>query len=264
MENAVSENWIHPNAQVGNDCHFGFGVVVEDDVVLGNDCQIGHHVVLRKGTRLGNNVRVDDHSVLGKLPMRSSISIFKDDVDYEGTEVGDNTMIGASVVIYIGAKIGERVLVADQSAVREEVSIGDNTIVGRGVLVENKCTIGKYVKLESETYITAYSTIEDRVFVAPGVVTTNDNFAGRSEERFKHFKGVTIRRGGRVGGGAVILPGCTIEADGMVAAGAVVTRDVPSKKIAIGAPARFERDVPDDQLLDNQDWPDVKADRSAT
>jgi UDP-3-O-[3-hydroxymyristoyl] glucosamine N-acyltransferase len=210
---------------------------------------------------LGANVRVDDSTVIGKLPMRSSISIFKDDQAYAGAQIGDNCMIGAAVVIYVGATLGPRVLVADQAAVREEVEIGENTIVGRGVLVENKCRIGRYCKLESEAYITAYSEIEDRVFIAPGVVTTNDNYVGRTEERFKHFKGVTVRRGGRIGGGSVILPGKEIGADALVAAGSTVTRDVPAGTIMVGTPARAVRDVPEEQRLENQDWPDVKESR---
>ena len=169
-------------------------------------------------------------------------------------------MIGAFVAIYAGATLGERVLVADQAAIREEVEVGERTIVGRGVLIENKCTIGRYCKLESEAYITAYSVLEDRVFIAPGVVTTNDNFVGRTEERFKHFKGITVRRGGRVGAGSVVLPGITIGADALVAAGSVVTRDVPERVIVMGSPATKVREVPEEQWLERQGWPDVDAD----
>jgi acetyltransferase-like isoleucine patch superfamily enzyme len=148
------------------------------------------------------------------------------------------------------------VLVADMASVRENVTVGDFTIVGRGATVENYCSIGRYCKLESECYITAYSELGDRVFVAPGVVTSNDNFIGRTEERFKHFKGVTVQRGGRIGAGAVILPGKTIGADAVVAAGSVLTNDAPPKKVVLGSPARENRDVPEEQLLDNQGWDD--------
>jgi acetyltransferase-like isoleucine patch superfamily enzyme len=162
-------------------------------------------------------------------------------------------------VIYRGATLGEKVLVADLSTVRENVTVGDFTIIGRGVAVENFCTIGKYCKLETNVYITAYSTVGDRVFVAPGVLTSNDNFVGRTEERFKHFKGVTVGRGGRIGVGTVILPGKTVGEDALVAAGSVLTKDAPPRKIVAGVPAKTFRDVPADQLLEAQNWPDVKG-----
>jgi len=107
-------------------------------------------------------------------------------------------------------------------------------------------------KRESECYITAYSELEDYVFIAPGVMTSNDNYLGRTEERFKHFKGITVKKGGRIGVNAVILPGKIIGADAVVAAGSVVTKDVAPRKIVMGSPARIIREVPEDQLIENQ------------
>ena len=151
---------------------------------------------------------------------------------------------------------GRKCLVADMATLREEVTVGDRTIVGRGVTIENQCTIGRFVKLETECYITAYSTIEDRVFIAPGVVTSNDNFVGRTKERFDHFKGVTVKKGGRIGAGSVILPGKIVGEDALVAAGSVVTKDVPPRKIVMGSPAKILKDVPAAQLLEAQGWSD--------
>ena len=160
-------------------------------------------------------------------------------------------------MIYRGSAIGAKVLIADLATVRENVSIGDYTIVGRGAAVENFCKIGRYCKLETNVYITAYSELGNRVFVAPCAATSNDNFVGRTEERFKHFKGVIVERGGRIGVNATILPGKKVGADALVAAGAVVTRDVESRKIVAGSPAKVFRDVPEEQLLDNQkNWPE--------
>ena len=73
------------------------------------------------------------------------------------------------------------------------------------------------------------------MFIAPGVVTSNDNFVGRTQERFKHFKGVTVKKGGRIGAGSVTLPGIVVGEDGLVAAGSVVTRDVPARKVVMGS-----------------------------
>jgi acetyltransferase-like isoleucine patch superfamily enzyme len=90
------------------------------------------------------------------------------------------------------------------------------------------------------------------VFIAPCVVTTNDNFMGRTERRHDLIEGPTIRRGARVGGGAILCPGIEIGEDAFVGAGAVVTKDVEARMLVVGNPARAVRPVADDELLDNQ------------
>ncbi len=247
---------MHPSATVGAQTTFGEHCVVGADVTIGSGCVIGHHVVIHAGTRIGNDVRIDDHANLGKLPMKAANSATTKDQELPPLVVGDTCIVGTGVVLYRGAVIDARVLMADLSTIRENVTVGRGTIVGRGVTVENFCSVGRYCKLESECYITAYSTLEDRVFIAPGVVTSNDNYVGRTAERFKHFKGVTVRRGGRIGAGSVILPGVTIGEDGLVAAGSVVTRDVAPRTIVMGSPAKKWRDVPVEQWLENQGWTD--------
>ena len=244
---------ISPRAHIGRGTQINEYVVLEDDVSIGENCIIGHHVVIHTGTHIGDNTRIDDFSVIGKEPMRAKRSIFKDE-DLDAAQVGENCLIGAHAVVYRGSVLHGHNLIADGAAVREQVEIGEYTIIGRNATIENKTRVGKKCKLETNCYITAYSEIEDYCFIAPGVHTTNDNFLGRTKERFKHFKGVTVRRGGRIGGHAVILPGIVIGEDAVVGAGAVVTRDVPPRKTVIGQPARIFRDVPEAQLLENQDW----------
>ena len=248
---------VHPTAAVDPSATLGEGCVVGPGVRVGAGCRIGHHVVFHADTVIGAHVRVDDHATLGKLPMKAANSATTKDQELPPLTVGEQCIVGTGVVLYRGASIDARVLMADLATIRENVSIGRGTIVGRGVTVENFCSVGRYCKLERECYITAYSTLEDRVFVAPGVVTSNDNFVGRTAERFKHFKGVTVRKGGRIGAGAVLLPGVTVGEDGLVAAGSVVTRDVPARTIVMGSPAKPWRDVPVEQLLENQGWVDA-------
>jgi acetyltransferase-like isoleucine patch superfamily enzyme len=97
--------------------------------------------------------------------------------------------------------------------------------------------------------VTAYSTLEEDVFIAPCAVTTNDNFMGRTEERHALRRGPTIRRGARIGGGAVLLPGIEIGEEAFVGAGAVVLQDVPARAVVVGNPARQIREVPPEELL---------------
>ena len=248
---------LDPSAALGAGTTYGECCVIEAGVRIGAGCVIGHHVVIHADTVIGSDVRIDDHATLGKRPMRAANSATTKEQALAPLVLGDACLVGTGAVLYRGASIDARVLLADLCTVRENVTIGRGTIVGRGVTVENLCTIGRYCKLESECYITAYSVLEDRVFIAPGVVTSNDNYVGRTAERFKHFKGVRVKKGGRVGAGSVVLPGITIGEDGLVAAGSVVTRDVPPRTIVLGAPARVWREVPVEQLLENQGWADA-------
>lgn len=244
--------YISFNASVGEKVQVGRFTVIEDNVKIGDNCVIGNNVVIHENTVIGKNVRIDDNTVIGKKPMRSVNSALKQSDNHKGAIIGDECLIGANVVIYCGCAIEEKTLVADLASIREDVSIGMKTIVGRGVAIENHCTIGEFCKLETNCYITAYSELGERVFVAPGVTTSNDNYAGRSKKRFDEFKGIVVKDGGRIGAGATILPGKIVEKDGFVSAGSVVTKDVPARKIVVGCPAKVLRDVPDDQLLENQ------------
>lgn len=248
---------IHPSAKIGEGTTLGEFCVIEANVTIGKGCKLGHHVVIREGTVVGDTVRIDDHASLGKHPMKAANSATTKEQELPPLTVGELCIVGTGVVLYRGAAIDAKVLMADLATIRENVTIGRGTIVGRGVTVENFCSVGRYCKLESECYITAYSTLEDRVFVAPGVVTSNDNFVGRTQERFKHFKGVTVKKGGRVGAGTVTLPGVTIGEDALVAAGSTVTKDVDPRTIVMGKPARPLRPVPVEQLLENQGWVDA-------
>ena len=225
---------------------------IQNNVIIGKNCQIGYNVVIREGTIIGDNVRIDDNAVIGKRPMRASLSTLKERINLPFTYIGNNCLIGANAVIYIGANIDNDAMVADLASIRENTFILEHTIIGRGVTVENNVFIGRRCKLESNCYITAYSELEDYVFIAPGVVTSNDNYLGRTEERLKHFCGVRVQRGGRIGAGAVILPGKVIGEDALVAAGSVVTKDVPARMVVMGVPARVIRNVPAPQLIENQ------------
>jgi acetyltransferase-like isoleucine patch superfamily enzyme len=164
-------------------------------------------------------------------------------------ELGAGTIVSTGAVVFAGTKIGAGVIIGDQSCVRERCVIGDDVVVGRGSLVENDTTIGARTKVQANAYVTAYSTVEEDVFIAPCVVTTNDNFMGRTEQRHALRRGPTVRRGARIGGGAVLLPGIEIGEEAFVGAGAVVIQDVPARAVVVGNPARQIREVPNDELL---------------
>ena len=202
-----------------------------------------------EGTVLGAGVKVLEGAVVGKQPTLSPRSTARRE-PLDPTTIGDGTIVSTGAIVFAGSRIGARVILGDQSCVRERVEVGDDVVLGRGSLIENDTRVGARTKIQADAYLTAYSTLEDDVFIAPRVVTTNDNWMGRTEKRFGNIKGPTIRRGARVGGGAILCPGVEVGEEAFVGAGAVVTKDVPPRTVVIGNPARVLREVPDEELLD--------------
>jgi acetyltransferase-like isoleucine patch superfamily enzyme len=217
------------------------GLLVGDDVTIPDSVELGGNVVIHAGTTLGAGVRVHDGAVLGKplsLGSRSTAS-------REGPPpvvIGDGATIGSGAVLVAGAAVGDGALVGDQAHVRERAAIGRLSVLGRGASMENDAIVGAGVRIQSGCYITAFCEVEDDVFMAPGVQTLNDPTAGRRAPGQK-LEGPRIRRGARVGGAAVLLPGVEVGEEAFVGAGAVVTRDVPPRTLVVGIPARPVREL---------------------
>jgi len=240
---------IAPTARLGAECKTGFFTVIGENAVIGAGTVIGNNVTICPGTVIGKNVYIGNNCVIGKQPRPAKTSTIKNREPLPPLVLGDGCTVGENTVLYAGATIGHNTFIGDLATVREKCRIGEFVIIGRGVAVENDTSIGDYTKIQTGAYITAHMTIEDHVFIAPMVTTTNDNFMGRTEKRFKYIKGAHIKRGARVGGNAVLLPGVPLEPESFIAAGALVTRDVPAKTLVKGFPAKPAGKVPEEELL---------------
>ncbi len=261
--------FVHPKAHLGERFAPAPFSVVDERVVIGDDVVVGSFVHICAGARIGSGSVIGDHvticadaklgegcvisdfAMVGKRPKLGPKSTAKAG-ELKGLVLGDGCTVGSHTVLMAGSVFGTGCIVGDNAGVRERCRIGDNVVVGRSVTVENDTDIGSRTKIQSGAYVTAYVVIEEDCFIAPMVVTTNDNFMGRTAERFKHLKGCTVRRGARVGGGAHILPGIEIGEEAFVATGSVVTRDVPAHAVVMGVPAKVVKDVPENELLENQ------------
>ena len=224
------------------------GLLLGGGVELSADAMIGGHVVIHAGTVVGAGVTIQDGAILGKPLALGARSTARATVA-EPLRIDDGAKICAGAVLLAGATIGEGAVIGDQAQVRERAVIGARSVVGRGTAVDNDVTIGERVRIQTGCYITAFSAIEDDVFVAPGVFTTNDNTMGRHGPEYE-LRGATLRRACRVGGGAILLPGVEVGEEAFVAAGSLVTRDVPARATVMGSPARVIREVPDSDLIE--------------
>jgi acetyltransferase-like isoleucine patch superfamily enzyme len=210
--------------------------------------QIADTAVVYAGVELGEDVVIGDYAVVGKQPVLGPRSTAARE-ELQPLVVGDGVRILAGAIVFAGSRLGEGVIMGDQACVRERCELAEEVVIGRGAFIENDVVVGARTKIQANAYVTAYSLLEEDVFVAPCVVTTNDNFMGRTEERHAQRKGPTIRRGARIGGGAVLLPGIEVGEEAFVGAGAVVLEDVPARAVVVGNPARQIREVRPEELL---------------
>jgi acetyltransferase-like isoleucine patch superfamily enzyme len=183
--------------------------------------------------------------VLGKRPRLATSSSAHGDVPR--LELGERVTVCAGALVLAGATVGEGALLGDQSFVRERSSIGAGSVIGRGSVVDNDVSVGARVRVQTNVYLTAFTIVEDDAFVGPGATTTNDHTMSRHAPQAP-LRGAILRRACRVGGGAVLTPGVEIGEEAFVAAGAVVTHDVPARTLVVGVPARPVRELADDEV----------------
>jgi acetyltransferase-like isoleucine patch superfamily enzyme len=238
---------IHDGVRIGDGATLGAHVVIHDGVKIEDGAMLGAHVVVHEGTVIGDGCVIEDHVVLGKRPRLARSSSARGDVG--ALRLGTRVTVCAGAVVLAGARLGDEAIVGDQAYVRERAAIGAGSLVGRGSVVDNDVVVGERVKLQTNVYITAFSTIEDDVFVGPGASTTNDDTMSRHGSETP-LRGATLRRACRIGGGAVLTPGVEVGEEAFLAAGAVLTRDLPPRAVAMGVPARVVREVGEEDLIE--------------
>jgi acetyltransferase-like isoleucine patch superfamily enzyme len=222
--------------------------VLGENVQIGENVTFGAYVVVHDGTVIGDGCVIEDHVVLGKRPRLARGSSAKGDVG--DLKIGERVTVCSGAVVFAGANVAAEAILGDQSFVRERSEIGAGSVIGRGSVVDNDVVVGARVKVQTSVYLTAFTVIEDDVFVGPGATTTNDNTMNRHGPETP-LRGATLRRACRVGGGTVLTPGVEVGEEAFVAAGAVVTKDVPPRAVVIGVPARVVREVGEQDLLES-------------
>jgi acetyltransferase-like isoleucine patch superfamily enzyme len=167
-----------------------------------------------------------------------------------GAEMSDrgSSHIAGSADVDPSARVGPSTRVWHLAQIRENASVGDECIIGRGAYIGPGVVVGDRCKVQNYALVYEPAVLEDGAFVGPAAVFTNDYFprAVTPDGKLKtgddwETVGVTVRSGASIGARAVCVAPVTIGRWAMVAAGAVVTRDVPDFALVVGAPARRVR-----------------------
>ena len=188
--------------------------------------------------RVGASNRIDDDATVG----------YVNDADAPPADIGDDATIRAGTIVYADTTIGDGFTTGHNALVREDTTIGDDVLVGTDTTIDGSSTIGSHVSLQTGVYVPTQTTIGDQVFVGPRAVLTNDPYPVRREAP---LTGPTLDDGVSVGANATLLPDVTVGTGAFVAAGAVVTEDVPPETLAVGVPASHEP-LPEDLTGENE------------
>lgn len=138
--------------------------------------------------------------------------------------------------------IPESTNVWQYTIVLQNAKIGNNCNLCSHCFVENDVMIGDNVTIKCGVYLWDGITIEDNVFVGPNVTFTNDKYP-RSKQYPNEFQRTIVKRGASIGAGAVILGGVIIGENAMIAAGSVVTKNIPANELWLGNPAKFVKKI---------------------
>ena len=183
--------------------------------------------------RVGERSRIFDPVILGFPPR-----YYLDNNEYDGCTIGCDAIIRPGTTIYADVIIGDFFSSGHNTFIREKTVIGSHVSLGTNVIIEGYSSIGDYASLQSLVYVPSYTKIGSHVFIGPNTVLTNDRYPPHGGN---NLEGPIIEDNASIGANVTILPGVCIGEGSLVAAGSVVTRDVPSRMLAIGSPARFKK-----------------------
>jgi len=190
---------------------------------------------------IGEGTQIFEPVTIG-FPSRENIG----KTGFPGSTIGRHSVIRSGTIIYCDVIIGDTFQSGHNTLIREKTRIGDRTAIGSATVIDGNTIIGNGVSLQSMVYIPTNTTIGDSVFIGPNAVLTNDRYPPSGS-----LEGPVIKTGAAIGANATILPGVCIGEGAFVAAGSVVTRDVPDHMMAIGTPARI-KELPQEMLKKNR------------
>lgn len=233
--------------KIDNSVVMGEDVVIGENVVIMAGCIIGNHVTILDGAYLDFHVIVRDCVVVGKHAYIGSNCILGEyTADFFTSRenkaafliIGENAVVRSGSILYSGTKTGNNFQTGHHVTIRENTLLGNHVSVGTLSDIQGNCEIGDYVRMHSNVHVGQQSKIENFVWIFPYVVLTND-----PTPPSENLEGVTIKEFAVIATGSILLPGIVIESDSLVAAGAVVTKDVHRGEVVGGNPAKVISEI---------------------
>lgn len=200
----------------------------------------GNNLVLGK-SKIGEKTYVGFNTIIG-YPSKKSFSsrmIMPEDLLVldslsNGTKIGPMCFIRSGSIIYEDVIVGRSLVTGHGVLIREGSKIGDNCLIGTGSMLDGSVSIGSNVKIQSGVYLPHGTIVGENVFIGPYACVTNDRYPASGK-----LSPVVIGNGCIIGANSTLVSGIQIGENSVVAAGSVVTKNIPPDTVVLGVPARI-------------------------
>lgn len=223
------ETVIHPSAFVSPKAQLG------KNVTVGPFSVIHEHVILHDGVKIESYCEIGINTSLG---------------DGSPLRIGEGSLVRSHSIFYRSSTIGKELQTGHHVIVREMTTIGDGCQLGTFSELQGDCIIGNYTKMQSGVFIGKITQVGNFVRISPHVIITNDPTPPSDV-----LLGAKIGDYASLAAGCMILPGINVGVYSLVAANALVTKDVPPHMVVAGVPARIMGEACSVKLRDGSDEP---------
>lgn len=211
------------------------GAVIGDNVVLGDNVYIDIGVIIRDNVSIGAGTFIGARCIIGEYLS----DFFEDHINKSHRlSIGENAIIRSETIIYGDSEIGDEFQTGHRVTIREKSKIGNHVRIGTLSDVQGFCEIQDYVNMHSNVHIGQKSLVKKYAWIFPYSVLTND-----PNPPSENLIGAIIEEFAIVATGSIVLAGIKVGKEALVGAGAIVTKDVASGKVVVGAPAKEISDV---------------------